>query len=125
MLILDGDFDRSNVTQLEQEIHDALQAGGVNLIIDLRGVSSLDSTMRSVLVRGFGEDADHGGSLALIRPNPVVWRTFVLTEQSHNVPAFGGLDEALASFQPLHGQPLTREPATKGGLPHARLSRRS
>ena len=74
MLILDGDFDRSNAAQFEQEFHDALRADGANLIIDLRGVSSLDSTMRSVLVRGLGEAAGHGGNLALIRPNPVVWR---------------------------------------------------
>jgi anti-sigma B factor antagonist len=100
MLILDGDFDRSNVAQFEQEIQQALQVSGVKLILDLRGVSSLDSTMRTVLVRVFGAAAGHGGNLALIRPNPVVWRVFVLTDQSRSVPAFGRLDEALASFQP-------------------------
>ena len=105
MLILDGDFDRSNVAQFEHELQQALQVSGVKLILDLRGVSSLDSTMRSLLVRIFGAAAGHGGNLALIRPNPVVWRVFVLTEQSQSVPAFGRLEssgELSAGSEPSH-----------------------
>jgi hypothetical protein len=32
----------------------------------------------------------------VIRPNPVVWRAFVLTGLSHKFSAFGRLDDALA-----------------------------
>ena len=56
--------------------------------------------MLTALARGFGEAVARGGNLALIRPNPVVWRVFVLTDQSHSIAAFGRLDEALASFGP-------------------------
>ena len=76
----------------------ALHAGRAQLTVDLRGASSLDSTMRSVLVRGFGDAVARGVNLALVRPNPVVWGVSVLIEQSHSFPAFGGLDEALASL---------------------------
>ncbi len=100
VLMLDGDFDRAHVPKFEQALLKALQARKAQLIVDLRGVSSLDSTMRSVIVRGLGDAIAHGRNLALIRPNPVVWRVFVLTDQSHSFPAFGRLDEALASLQP-------------------------
>jgi hypothetical protein len=51
-----------------------------------------------VLIRGLGEAVAAGGQLALIRPNTTVWRVFVLTGLSHTFPAFGRLDDALASF---------------------------
>jgi anti-anti-sigma factor len=99
VLMLDGDLDRSNAAQFDQALHDALHVDKAQLIIDLRGVSSVDSTMLGVLVRGFGDAIARGGKLALIRPNPVVWRVFVLTNLSHSLPAFGRLDEALASLR--------------------------
>jgi anti-anti-sigma regulatory factor len=53
--------------------------------------------MLGALVRGFGDAAARGDEVAVIRPNPVVWRAFVLTGLSHKFPAFGRLDDALAS----------------------------
>lgn len=98
LLTLDGEFDRSNAGQFEQALDDALHAGKPQLIVDLRGVSFLDSAMLRVLIRGLGEALAGGGRLALIRPNEHIWRVFVLTGLSHTFPAFGRLDEALASF---------------------------
>jgi anti-sigma B factor antagonist len=97
VLMLDGDFDRSDAPQFEQALDEALHAGSPQVIVDLRGVSFLDSVMLDVLVRGAGT-ADDGDRLALIRPNPVVWRAFVLTGMSRSFCAFGRLDQALASF---------------------------
>src|SRR5215211_573052 len=100
VLMLDGDFDRSNAAQVEVALGDAIDAGRPQLVVDLRGVSFLDSTMLRVLIRGLGDTVAGGGQLALIRPNVTVWRVFVLTGLSHAFPAFGRLDEALASFGP-------------------------
>jgi anti-sigma B factor antagonist len=100
--MLDGDFDRSNTAQFEQALDDALGAGRPQLIVDLRGVSFLDSTMVRVLIRGLGDAVAGGGQLALIRPNATVWRVFVLTGLSKSFPAFGRLDEALASLGPRY-----------------------
>jgi anti-sigma B factor antagonist len=100
VLILDGDFDLSNTAQLEQALDSALHAGRPQLIVDLRGVSSLDAAMLTVLARGLGDTLAGGGQVALIRPNATVWKVFVLTGQSQSFPAFGRLDEALASFGP-------------------------
>ena len=96
--MLDGDFDWSNAPQVRKALDHALHAGRPQLIVDLRGVSFLDSMMLAVLIRGLGEAVAAGGQLALIRPNTTVWRVFVLTGLSHTFPAFAGLDDALASF---------------------------
>ena len=98
VLTLDGAFDRSNATQVELALGDAIGADKPQLVIDLRGVSFLDSTMLRVLIRGLGDTVERGAQLALIRPNAMVWRMFVLTGLSHSFHSFGRLDEALASF---------------------------
>lgn len=43
--MLDGDFDRSNTAQFELALDQALDAGWPQLVVDLRGVSFLDSMM--------------------------------------------------------------------------------
>jgi len=98
VLTLDGAFDRSNAAQVESALGDAIDADRPRLVIDLRGVSFLDSAMLRVLIQSLGDTAARGGQLALIRPNATVWRVFVLTGLSHSFNSFGRLDEALAGF---------------------------
>jgi anti-anti-sigma factor len=98
VLMLDGAFDRSNAAQVELALGDAIHADRPQLVIDLRGVSFLDSTMLRVLIQGLGDTAVRGAQLALIRPNATVWRVFVLTGLSHSFHSYGRLDEALASM---------------------------
>jgi anti-anti-sigma factor len=112
ILTLDGDFDRSNAAQFERALDDALDAGTPQVIVDLRGVSFLDLTMHGALVRGLGDAVAHGDQVAVIRPNPVVWRAFVLTGLSHNFSAFGRLDDALASFGGIPSPPADVRPGS-------------
>ena len=98
VLMLDGAFDRSNAAQVKLALRDAVDAAKPQLVIDLRGVSFLDSTMLRVLIQGLGDTAARGAQLALIRPNATVWRVFVLTGLSHSFNSFGRLDEALAGM---------------------------
>jgi anti-sigma B factor antagonist len=100
VLMLDGAFDQSNATEVESALGDAIDADKPQLVIDLRGVSFLDSTMIRVLIQGLGATTAHGTQLAVIRPNATVWRVFVLSGLSHTFQSFGRLDEALASFPP-------------------------
>jgi anti-anti-sigma factor len=77
---------------------DAVDAERPRVVIDLRGVSFLDSTMLRVLIQGQVDTVARGARLALIRPNATLWRVFVLTGLSHSFNSFGRLDEPLASF---------------------------
>jgi anti-anti-sigma factor len=108
VVMLDGAFDRSNAAQVEVALGDAIDADRPQLVIDLRGVSFLDSTTLRVLIQGLGDTTARGGQLALIRPNATVWRVFVLTGVSHSFDSFGRLDEALASFGGASLTPLPR-----------------
>ena len=98
VLTLDGAFDRSNAAQVELALGDAVDADRPHLVVDLRGVSFLDSTMLRVLIQALGDTVARGARLALIRPNATVWRVFVLTGLSHSFHSFGRLDEALPSM---------------------------
>jgi anti-anti-sigma factor len=68
VLMLDGAFDRSNAAQVELALGDAIDADKPQLVIDLRGVSFLDSTTLGVLIQGLRDTAARGRQLALIRP---------------------------------------------------------
>jgi anti-sigma B factor antagonist len=97
LLMLDGEFDLLNAPNVERAIDDAVTVGR-NLVVDLRGVSYVDSTMMLALIRGLRLAHTRARGFALIRPNPLIWRIFVLTGLHRSLPAFAGLAEALASF---------------------------
>lgn len=99
LLMLDGEFDLANAPTVGQAIDDAVTVGGRDLVIDLRGVSFLDSSVLRTLIQGFELAGARARGLALIRPNPLIWRVFVLSGLYRRLPAFPGLAEALASFE--------------------------
>jgi anti-anti-sigma factor len=68
------------------------------LVVDLRGVSFLDAAMLRALVRGCALLLAHQRRFALIRPRPLIWRTFVLTGLNR-LPSFAGVPEAVESFR--------------------------
>jgi anti-sigma B factor antagonist len=99
VLVLDGAFDLVTAPKFEQAIDDAVNSGRRNLVLDLRRVSFLDGTMLRALVRSWARLLGNDRRFALVRPNPLVWRTFVLTGLSRGLPTFGGVAEAVESFQ--------------------------
>ena len=99
ILMLDGEFDLANAPHFDKAIDAAIEAGRPNLVVDLRGVSFVDSTMLHALIRGFTLVRSRGRHVALIRPNPLVWRLFVLTGLSRKLPTFRGVAEAMNSFR--------------------------
>jgi anti-anti-sigma factor len=102
ILTLDGQFDSSNAAEFERRIADALRAGAPLVVIDLRGVSFIDSTMIQALVNAHRTaEAQAGpGSLCLVRPNPVVWNVCVLCGLGALFPAFPTLSDALLASAP-------------------------
>jgi anti-anti-sigma factor len=67
-----------------------------DILVDLRGVSFLDSTMLQLLLREMGRANERGTGFALIRPNALVWRVFVLTGLSQHFVTHASLHEALS-----------------------------
>ena len=95
IIALDGDFDAANSADIEQRLFEASGPELTDILIDLRGVSFLDSKTVQVLVRGVTRARERGIGFALIRPNPVVWRMFVLAGLSTLFLSYSSLHEAL------------------------------
>ena len=96
ILTLDGDFDMSNCAEFERRLSEASEPEPTDILVDLRGVSFLHSTMLHVLLRGMTQANQRGTGFALIRPNALVWRVFVLTGLSARFLSYSSLGEALS-----------------------------
>jgi anti-anti-sigma factor len=92
ILTLNGKCDRSTALYVEQRIVSALDAGITEIIVDLRGVTSLSRSILQALFRALIRIGQHG-RVVLIRPNAQVWAFF---EES-------GLDRGFSSFADLKG----------------------
>jgi anti-anti-sigma factor len=65
--VLTGEFDMANVSELERMLHEALERRS-ELVLDLDGVTFMDSQMLHLLVRLHHEMGARRGTLRL-RPN--------------------------------------------------------
>ena len=127
VLILDGEFDVSSAARFERAIDDALDSGRPHLIVDLRGVSFLDSRMLLALIRALKQARARDAELALLHPNPHVWRLFVLTGLSEGFLVFRQLADAVAALESRsssdHPEPVLRESFRLPRAPGARSAR--
>jgi anti-sigma B factor antagonist len=96
VITLDGEFDLAKAPEVEQRLVDALGPEQADVLVDLRGVRFLDSTMLHALVRGKTQASERGAQFGLIRPHARVWRVFVLTGFSERFPSYSSIREALA-----------------------------
>ena len=95
LVTLDGEFDISHTPQIGYRLSDILGACDGHIVVDLRGVSFLDSKMVGTLVSAFRKAEHRGCRLALVRPNPHVWRVFEVGGVSEMFLSFGELRDAL------------------------------
>jgi anti-sigma B factor antagonist len=96
ILSLDGEFDLSNSAEVERRLSEAFGGAPTGVLVDLRGVRFVDSAMIEVLLRGLVRAHEQGTRFALIRPNTLVWRVFVLTGLSEHFRSYSSLREALS-----------------------------
>ena len=96
LLTLDGDCDSSAALEAERRILVALGAGRTEIIFDLRGLTSIDSSMLNVLFRGLVRSSAEEASLLLVRPNASVWTSFELSGLDRLFATSHDLKDALA-----------------------------
>jgi len=86
----------ANVPEVADELDAALDRGAAAVIVDLRDVSFLDSTMLNFLQQAHRRLDDKGGELLLLRPSsPTVWRVFEVTMLDGLFDSFESLESAL------------------------------
>jgi anti-sigma B factor antagonist len=105
VVTLDGEFDLGNVAAVRHRLNGLLESEAWNVVVDLRGVSIVDSTMLSTLISASRRAEQNDRRLVLVRPNDSVWRTFTVTGLDSVFPAYADLREALASLPPEHVAP--------------------
>ena len=85
-LSLRGEFDIANAPHLEREIRRFADAGGARLVIDLRGLSFIDSTGLRIVLETRQRAADQGFDLEIVRGPAQVQRVFELTGLDDRLP---------------------------------------
>jgi anti-anti-sigma factor len=98
ILTLDGDFELAHAPEIGHRLTDVLNASRFDVVVDLRGVSFLDSKTLRLLLGALRHANSRGRRLVLVRPNPHVWRVFEVAGFERVFPACHDLREAKRSL---------------------------
>ena len=74
-----GEFDLYTTERLRDKLADVLELGGRQILVDLTGVSFMDSTALGVLVDAARALKSSGGHLVLVADDPRLTRVFEIT----------------------------------------------
>ncbi|MDF2741707.1 MAG: anti-sigma factor antagonist [Actinomycetia bacterium] len=92
-----GEIDLATCPYLQAVVVDLVDRGCHQLIVDLERVSFLDCAGIRVLVDARRRVQEHGGSVRLVRPRPLVRRVLALTRMTEVFPIDTSPGEALAT----------------------------
>lgn len=90
-----GDVDVYSAAVLRERLDRLIAAGVVVLVLDLEGVSFMDSTGLGVLVGRLRRVRLAGGAILLVCTVPRILRVFAITGLNQVFPVFGSVDEAI------------------------------
>ena len=90
-----GEVELHSAPQLREELHRVCEAGNSCIVVDLTGVSFIDSTGLGVLIGGL-KRARARGSLSLVCPQHKVRRVFEITGLTNVFKIWNTVDEAIS-----------------------------
>jgi anti-sigma B factor antagonist len=96
IVTVSGEIDLATQGQLRAVLNDLVVAGQVNLVLDLTGVSFLDSTGLGALIGTRRRVHAFHGSLTLVIPDESVMKVFTITGLEKVFAIHRTLDDALA-----------------------------
>ena len=83
-----------------QQVSLLVTAGWLNILVDLRDVTYIDSGGVGALVASFVHVTRRGGRLKLLCPSPRAWRVLSISRLSDVFEVFSSEAKALESFAP-------------------------
>ena len=96
VVTVSGELDVHTTAQLRTALHELLvDAGEVHLVVDLTGLTFMDSTGLGALVRVHKQTRAFRGTLAVVCGDGPVRRVIALTGMLHVLRVFDTLDAAL------------------------------
>jgi len=101
VVVATGEVDLATVPAFRQAISDHLASGLALLLLDMRGVTFIDSTGLGVLVGANKKTTGLGGSMRLVCDNPRILRLLKITGLSRAFAVLPTREEALDGWVPL------------------------
>lgn len=92
-----GEVDLATAPQLRDRLNGLIEEGTDRVVINLEGVSFMDSTGVSVLVGALNNVRERGGTLAIAAPADPVRKVLHLVGLESQLAIYGSTDEALRS----------------------------
>lgn len=86
----EGEIDVATAPELRQNLIDAINGGATRVVVDMAGVTFIDSTGLGVLVGAMKRATSRGGEVVVERVPPAIRRVFEVT----------GLDRAIETLPP-------------------------
>ena len=96
---VEGQIDLDNYVEVHDLILEELRVGRPRIVLNLRKLDFLDSTMLGMLLRSLDTCRREGGALVVVT-NPTVDRVLSLTGLTNLFELFSSETEALSSFSP-------------------------
>ena len=95
VLTVRGEIDVYTAPRLRQAIVDLVDAGSVNIVVDMEKVDFLDSTGLGVLVEGLKRAHTRGGDLSVVVTQDKIIKIFEITGLNKAFSLHGSVDKAL------------------------------
>jgi anti-sigma B factor antagonist len=98
VLDLEGEADAYNSGQIKNAVNGLVEKGSVKVVINLAGLSYMDSSAIGVLVAGKTSMRNNGGDLKVCSPTRPVAKVFEITRVGSFLEVYEDEAEALAAF---------------------------
>jgi anti-sigma B factor antagonist len=95
VLALRGEIDVYTAPRMRQAIVDLVDAGSLNIVVDMDKVDFLDSTGLGVLVEGLKRVKTRNGTISLVITQDKILKIFDITGLNKAFPIHGSLEDAL------------------------------
>ena len=104
-----GDLDLASAPALRQEVVALVQSGQRAIVLDLTLTDFLDSIGLGTIVAIWKRVRVHGGTLAIVCPEPRLQRVFRVVDLDRILPLHASVDEALGSAEASPGSVSSRD----------------
>jgi anti-anti-sigma factor len=96
VLVLAGDVDIHTAPQVSERLDQLCDGGCASVVVDLAGVTFLDSSALSALLAAHRNFAQAGRTLRLAAPRPHVQKVFRITRLLDVIPIYDSVEDACA-----------------------------
>jgi anti-sigma B factor antagonist len=93
-----GRLDMASAPAFREQVKQLIESGTIRLVVDLGGVSFVDSSGLGAVIGGLKVARQAGGNLRVARANQQVLLVLDLTSLNRVLPPYTTVEEAVAAF---------------------------